>query len=75
MVPAHPHPPVDDAQERSEQMGATAHQRIAAGREQVAGIYGNLFRIRDTCGAEAEPGHDDTLILAVTAALDRMAHD
>ncbi|WP_243670754.1 LURP-one-related family protein [Methanoculleus chikugoensis] len=49
---------------------------IEAGRrERVAEISKKWFRIRDTYGVEVEPGgHDDALVLAVTAALDQMAH-
>jgi uncharacterized protein YxjI len=48
--------------------------RISAGRERVAEASRKWFRIRDTYGVEVEPGHDDALILAVTAAIDQMAH-
>jgi len=33
------------------------------------------FRVRDTYGVEIAPGQDDALILAITAAIDQMAHD
>lgn len=48
--------------------------RIERGREQVAEISKKWFRIRDTYGVEIAPGEDDALILAVTAAIDMMAH-
>lgn len=49
--------------------------RIDAGRERVAEVSKKWFRIRDTYGVEIAPGHDDALVLAVTAAIDQMAHD
>jgi uncharacterized protein YxjI len=49
--------------------------RIEAGRDRVAEVSKKWFRIRDTYGVEIEPGQDDALILAITAALDQMAHD
>ncbi len=48
---------------------------IDAGRERVAEVSKKWFRVRDTYGVEVEPGHDDALILAVTAAIDQMTHD
>ncbi len=48
---------------------------IDAGRERIAEISKKWFRIRDTYGVEVESGHDDALILAVTAAIDQMSHD
>jgi uncharacterized protein YxjI len=50
--------------------------RIDAGRRnRVAEVSKKWFRIRDTYGVEIEPGHDDALVLAVTAAIDQMTHD
>ncbi len=50
--------------------------RIDAGRgNRVAEVSKKWFRIRDTYGVEVEPGHDDALVLAVTAAMDQMTHD
>jgi len=50
--------------------------RIDAGRrERVAEVSKKWFRVRDTYGVEVEPGHDDALVLAVTAAIDQMSHD
>lgn len=48
--------------------------RIEKGREKIAEVSRKWFRIRDTYGVEVEPGHDDALVLAVTAAIDQMAH-
>jgi uncharacterized protein YxjI len=49
--------------------------RIEAGRKRIAEASKKWFRIRDSYGVEVEPGYDDALILAVTAAIDQMAHD
>lgn len=48
--------------------------RIERGREPVAEISKKWFRMRDTYGVQVAPGEDDALILAVTAAIDTMAH-
>jgi uncharacterized protein YxjI len=48
--------------------------RIEAGRKRVAEASKKWFRVRDTYGIEVEPGYDDALLLAVTAAIDQMAH-
>jgi len=47
---------------------------IEAGRKRIAEASKKWFRIRDTYGVEVEPGYDDALVLAVTAAIDQMAH-
>jgi uncharacterized protein YxjI len=49
--------------------------KIEAGREKVAEVSKKWFRIRDTYGVEIAPGQDNALILAITAAIDQMAHD
>ena len=49
--------------------------KIEAGREKVAEVSKKWFRIRDTYGVEIEPGQDNALILAITAAIDQMSHD
>lgn len=49
--------------------------RIEAGRKRVAEASKKWFRIRDSYGVEVEPGYDDGLVLAITAAIDQMAHD
>jgi uncharacterized protein YxjI len=41
----------------------------------VAEISKKWFRVRDTYGVEIEPGVDPVLILAVTVAVDALAHD
>jgi uncharacterized protein YxjI len=53
-----------------------AHEyRIDAGRDRVAEVSKKWFRLRDTYGVEIAPGHDTALVLAITAAVDQMAHD
>jgi len=47
---------------------------IKEGRGKVAQVSKKWFRIRDTYGVEVAPGQEDVLILAVTVALDIMAH-
>ncbi len=48
--------------------------RIGEGRDQVAEVSKKWFRLRDTYGVEISPGQNDVVILAVTAAIDQMAH-
>lgn len=43
-------------------------------RAEVARISKNWFHMRDTYGVEITPGQNDILILAVTVAVDNMAH-
>ena len=47
--------------------------QIEQGREKVAEVSKKWFRVRDTYGVEIAPGHDDALVLAITAAIDQMA--
>jgi len=47
---------------------------IGEGRRKVAQVSKKWFRLRDTYGVEVAPGQEDILILAVTVALDIMAH-
>jgi uncharacterized protein YxjI len=47
---------------------------IGAGRDKIAEVSKRWFRVADTYGVEIEPGQNDVLILAVTVALDSMAH-
>lgn len=47
---------------------------IGEGRSKVAEVSKKWFRIADTYGVEIEPGQNDVVILAVTAAIDQMAH-
>ena len=47
---------------------------ITEGRRKVAQVSKKWFRVRDTYGVEVAPDQEDVLILAVTVALDQMAH-
>jgi len=47
---------------------------ISEGRTKVAEISKNWFRVRDTYGVEVAPGQNDIVILAITVAVDMMAH-
>jgi uncharacterized protein YxjI len=49
--------------------------RIGEGRDQIAEVSKKWFRVRDTYGVEIQPGQDEALILAVTVAIDMMAHE
>ncbi len=48
---------------------------IKEGRRKVAQVSKRWFRVRDTYGVEVAPDQEDVLILAVTVALDQMAHN
>lgn len=48
---------------------------IEAGGGKVAEVSKKWFRVRDTYGVEISPGQNAALILAITVALDQMAHD
>ena len=48
---------------------------IKDGRRKVAQVSKKWFRVRDTYGVEVAPDQEDILILAVTVALDQMAHN
>ena len=48
---------------------------ITEGRRKVAQVSKKWFRVRDTYGVEIAPDQEDVLILAVTVALDQMAHN
>jgi len=47
---------------------------IGEGRDTVAEVSKKWLRVADTYGVEIGPGQDDVLVLAVTAAIDMMAH-
>jgi uncharacterized protein YxjI len=47
---------------------------IGEGRDKIAEVSKKWFRVADTYGVQIEPGQNDALILAVTVALDSMAH-
>jgi len=48
--------------------------KIEEGRTKVAEISKKWFRLRDSYGVEVAPGQNDIVILAVTVAVDMMAH-
>jgi uncharacterized protein YxjI len=48
---------------------------IEAGRNKIAEVSKRWFRLTDVYGIEIEPGQNDVLILAVTVAIDMMAHN
>jgi uncharacterized protein YxjI len=48
---------------------------IGEGRDKVAEISKKWFRVRDSYGVAIDPGQNDVLILAVTVAIDMMAHE
>jgi uncharacterized protein YxjI len=47
---------------------------IESGGRKVAEISKRWFRVRDTYGVQIAPGSDVPLLLAVTVAVDTMAH-
>jgi uncharacterized protein YxjI len=47
---------------------------ITEGRRKVAQVSKKWFRVRDTYGVEVAPDHEDIIILAISVALDQMAH-
>jgi uncharacterized protein YxjI len=47
---------------------------IGEGRNSVAEISKRWFRLADTYGVQIQPGQNDIVILAVTVAVDMMAH-
>ena len=47
---------------------------IGEGRNKIAEVSKKWFRVADTYGVQIEPGQNDVLILAITVALDAMAH-
>ena len=47
---------------------------IKEGRRKIAQVSKKWFRVRDTYGVAIDPGQNDVLILAITVAIDMMAH-
>jgi uncharacterized protein YxjI len=47
---------------------------IGGGRDKIAEVSKRWFRVADTYGVQIAPGQNDVLILAITVALDMMAH-
>ena len=48
---------------------------ISDGSKKVAEISKKWFRLRDTYGVEVAPDQNNVIILAVTVAIDMMAHE
>jgi uncharacterized protein YxjI len=48
---------------------------IGEGGSKIAEVSKKWFRLADTYGVQIEPGQNDIVILAVTVAIDMMAHD
>ena len=48
---------------------------IGEGRDKIAEVSKKWFRIRDTYGVQIEPSQNDIVLLAVTVAIDMMAHE
>jgi uncharacterized protein YxjI len=48
---------------------------IGEGRDKIAEVSKKWFRIADTYGVQIEQGQNDAMILAVTVAIDSMAHE
>lgn len=48
---------------------------IGEGRDKIAEVSKKWFRLRDTYGVQIEPGQNEIVILAVTVAIDMMAHE
>jgi uncharacterized protein YxjI len=47
---------------------------IGEGRDKIAEVSKRWFRVRDSYGVQIEQGQDDLTLLAVTVAIDMMAH-
>ncbi len=47
---------------------------IGEGRDKIAEVSKKWFRVADTYGVQIEQGQNDVLMLAVTVAIDEMAH-
>lgn len=47
---------------------------IKEGRRKIAQVSKKWFRVRDTYGVEIAPDQEDVVLLAITVALDNMAH-
>ena len=48
---------------------------IKEGRRKIAQVSKKWFRVRDTYGVEVAPDQNDIVILAITVAVDMMAHN
>ena len=47
---------------------------IKEGRRKIAQVSKKWFRVRDSYGVEIAPDEEDVVILAITVAIDNMAH-
>jgi len=47
---------------------------IKEGRRKIAQVSKKWFRVRDSYGVEIAPDQEDVVILAITVAIDNMAH-
>lgn len=66
---------VDNGEDLEVQGNVVDHEyEIDADGRKVAEISKRWFRVRDTYGVQVAPGTDAPLILAVTVAVDAMAH-
>jgi len=67
---------VADGQDMEVQGNIVDHEyHISQGGENVAEVSKRWFRVADTYGVEVVDGHNDVLILAITAVIDSMTHD
>jgi uncharacterized protein YxjI len=67
---------VTDGPEMDVQGNILRHEyKIEAEGGPVAEVSKKWFRVRDSYGVEISPGQNAPLILAITVALDQMAHD
>lgn len=48
---------------------------IGEGGKKIVEVSKKWFRLRDTYGVEVAPGQNDVVILAITVAVDMMAHE
>lgn len=66
---------VENGDELEVQGNVVDHEyEIESGGRKIAEISKQWFRVRDTYGVEVAPGADVPLVLAVTVAVDAMAH-
>ena len=67
---------VADGEDMEVQGNIVDHEyKVSQGGQEVAEVSKRWFRIADTYGVEILDGHNDVLILAVTAVIDSMTHD
>jgi uncharacterized protein YxjI len=67
---------VEDGPDLTAQGNIVDHEyEIEADGHKVAQVSKRWFRVRDTYGVEMAPDQNPVLLLAVTVAIDEMAHD